>query len=191
MFSVVDLEIIERASNYICTALELGKNIPVTLNELRQKSEEVSEINFSYSHVGPSGRSIRIFKMEPCILEKDSLQDVLTSLGYLYGKYLRPEFSDKYLNKFAFHFMLSILMPKAQFDMKLLENGFSVLNMEELNNLFKSDKDKVHQIIEEYLVQHEKDMARFEDIVPSIASFFNVSEDFVRQRAEDLFLLSP
>ena len=87
--------------------------------------------------------------------------------------------------------MLSILMPKAQFDMKLLESGFSVLNMEELNNLFKSDKDKVHQIIEECLVQHEKDMARFEDIVPSIASFFNVSEDFVRQRAEDLFLLSP
>lgn len=63
MFSVVDLEIIERASNYICTALELGKNIPVTLNELRQKSDELSEINFSYFYVGPSGRSIRIFKM--------------------------------------------------------------------------------------------------------------------------------
>lgn len=190
MVSIIDLSHIEKASNAIWKTLDLDKNVPITLELLKQKSNLLSNIHFSSCEINSTKVSICIFNFD-FNSGKGSLNDVLSNAGRIYGQYIRPEYDNNYSESFAFHFMLSILMPKVQFDMKLVENGFSVLDMDELSKIYITDKTKVHNLIKDYKIQHQKDMLRFKDIVPSIATFFNVSEDFVLQRAKDLFLLNP
>lgn len=190
MVSIIDLSHIEKASNAIWETLDLDKNVPITLELLKQKSHLLSNIHFSSCEINCTKVSICIFNFD-FNSGKGNLNDVLSNGGRIYGEYIRPECDNKYYESFAFHFMLSILMPKVQFDMKLVENGFSVLDMDELAKTYITDEAKVRNLVKDYKIQHQKDMLRFKDIVPSIATFFNVSEDFVIQRAEDLFLMNP
>lgn len=191
MFSVIDLYQIEDASNSIWNALDADKNLPLTLEVLKQNADNLSKIKFSSTdfNVFCSGITIREFSFRPNP-EKEDLGDALIDLGFQYGKYLRPTYVEENLATFTVHFMLSVLMPNHQINMKLSENDFSIFDKSNFQELLKSDKSKATEYYANYKTNHKKDMERLEDIVPILSSFFGIDEIFIKQRLEDFFLVN-